>query len=185
MEEIWKDIPGYNGLYQASTLGRVRSMPHKTYWVDKNGRKRAYIKKGRVLKDKAGHRGKGYLRVRLHQTKIGVNCSPCVHRLVALTFIPNPEGKPQVNHKDGDTRNNNIDNLEWATSSENNLHKYRVLGQHVYNEKPVLCIETEERFYSAAEAGRQKGINCMHIAGCCRGDYGRHAAGGYHWRYID
>lgn len=185
MKEIWKDIPGYDGLYQVSTLGRVRSVSHETYWIDKNGHKRAYIKKGRMLKINVDNRGKGYQRVRLHQTKIDVNCSPCVHRLVAITFIPNPEKKPQVNHIDGDTRNNNVNNLEWATSSENNLHKFKVLGQHIHNEKNVLCTETGERFCSTAEAGRQKGINCMHIAGCCRGDYGRHTAGGYHWRYVN
>ena len=71
------------------------------------------------------------------------------------------------------------------TSSENNLHKFKTLGFHVYNEKKVVCLDTGELFPSTAEAGRAKKISCMSIAGCCRGDRSRKTAGGYHWAYLE
>jgi hypothetical protein len=106
MSEIWKDIPGYEGKYQASTLGRVRSL------------KRGLILKGRELKNKR-NRTIPYLRHGL--------CGKdwLAHRLIAFVFIPNPENKAEVNHKDGNKQNNRVDNLEWATSSENRIHAFK------------------------------------------------------------
>src|SRR5690242_19034225 len=99
MEEIWKPIPNYFG-YEASNLGRIRS------W--RNGRK------GNVLKPYMGHE---YRAVKLRNN--GRNIAFRVHQLVATTFMPNPENKPQVNHIDGDKLNNHVTNLEWCTLSEN------------------------------------------------------------------
>ena len=99
-KEIWKDIQGYEGMYQVSSHGRVRSFK----W------NRCKILKTR--KDK-----KGYIVVTL--TKHSKNYVPKVHRLVAIAFIPNPNNLPQVNHKDEDKSNNNIDNLEWCTNEYN------------------------------------------------------------------
>lgn len=107
--EIWKDVVGYEGMYEVSNKGRVRSLDRK----DIRGRR----VKGKYLKYKKTSRG--YLSLQL----CGKDC--LIHRLVAKAFIPNPENKPQVNHIDGDKSNNNVENLEWCTSSENNKHRYR------------------------------------------------------------
>ena len=110
MEEIWKDIEGYEGLYQISNLGRVKSFP----------RKGTQTKKEKILKEKRDK--KGYCFVSLNN----VGAKPYkIHRLVAQAFIPNLENKPQINHIDGDKTNNRIDNLEWCNNSENQIHAYK------------------------------------------------------------
>ena len=114
--EVWKDIPGYEGYYQASNMGRVRSVSRR--------RMDGLWKTGRVLKP--DRLKDGYEQVALKVNKH--TDYEKVHRLVALTFIANPEGKPQVNHKNGIKHDNMVENLEWMTCSENTLHAYRVLG---------------------------------------------------------
>lgn len=109
--EIWKDIVGYEGHYQVSTLGNVRSLSR--YLPHKNTQ-RFYA--GKILKQK-NH--KGYRSVHLRSP---IESWTSVHRLLALAFILNPENKPTVNHKDGIKSNNILDNLEWATDSEQMLH---------------------------------------------------------------
>lgn len=98
--EIWKDIPGYETLYQASNLGRVRSLKRKA---------------PRILK--LTPKGDGYLRVNLY-SKEGKLKNWLVNRIIALTFIPNPENKPTVDHINMDKHDNRIENLRWATNSE-------------------------------------------------------------------
>lgn len=114
--ETWKDVPGFEGLYKISTSGRVISYPRE--WVTGG--------KGVIKRSKPEcemHQTKGeYFTVCLtknrHERPYGI------HRLLALAFIPNPENKREVNHKDGNKHNNAIDNLEWATSSENRQHAF-------------------------------------------------------------
>lgn len=106
MEEIWKDIEGYEGLYKVSNLGRIKSFYHG----------------GKIMKpDVSNH---GHLRVKL--SKSGKLKRYLVHRLVARAFIPNSENKPQINHIDADPTNNSVDNLEWSTQSENIKHAYKI-----------------------------------------------------------
>lgn len=114
MEEVFKDIPGYEGIYQVSNLGTVRSLER----ISKQGHhlneytfKKKYDKYGYVYVVLSQGSGKG------KQWR--------VHRLVALTFIPNPENKPYVNHIDGIKDHNSIDNLEWCTAKENTQHAVR------------------------------------------------------------
>ena len=114
-DEVWKDIEGYEGLYQVSTCGNVKSLPK----VRRNGTG-TYIQKERLLKP--SNTSTGYKKVEL--CKDGKRKGFKVHRLVAIAFIPNPDNKPEVNHIDGNKINNNIDNLEWVTSSENSVHAY-------------------------------------------------------------
>ena len=106
--EIWKEIKGYEGLYEISSYGNVKSY-HKNQTI--------LLKQSKMKK--------GYMRVKLVD-KNKNEYSPLVHVLVATAFIPNPENKPQVNHKDAIKWNNNVDNLEWNTQSENQKHARRL-----------------------------------------------------------
>ena len=118
MKEIWKDIQGYEGLYQVSSLGRVKSLEKKitTYGT------RSYTVKERIL----ASGGKRYPHVKLY--KDGKAKYPNIHRLVALAFIENANPNLFVNHINGIKNDNNVNNLEWVTPSENQIHSYRTLN---------------------------------------------------------
>ena len=109
MDEIWKDIKGYEGKYQVSNKGNIKSL-------------KQFNKRGVDLIIKLGKNNTGYTIVRL--TKNNKLKTPLVHRLVAQAFIPNPDNKPQVNHKNGNKADNTVENLEWVTRSENQKHAY-------------------------------------------------------------
>lgn len=108
MKELWKDIKGYEGCYQVSNLGRIKSLDRMT-----NNQYGEYFMKGRILKNSI-IKDKGYCRVSLNNGNGKI--SKRVHRLVAEAFIPNPENKLEVNHKDGNKLNNCVSNLEWCTN---------------------------------------------------------------------
>lgn len=108
--EIWKDVSGYEGLYQVSNKGRVRSLDHTTTHRGFDHKKRGKILS--VRKD-----GKGYHQYRLY--KNGKSWYPKAHRLVAEHFIDNPNNFPQINHIDEDKDNNSVNNLEWCTGTYN------------------------------------------------------------------
>lgn len=121
MEEIWKDIKGYEGYYQVSNLGRIRSLDRYIATVGNPSGQR--LIRGKILRPskRVMSNGKdGYYSVTLY--KRGVDTLFNVHRLVAETFIPNPNNLPCVNHKDENKHNNMADNLEWCTIGYNNKY---------------------------------------------------------------
>ena len=115
MNEIWKDIEGYEGRYQVSNLGRVRSVPREWDQLNRHGTLSHYRTEGSIIKPLFL---KGYITVGLRSDPSHFKRIP-VHRLVAQAFIQNPDGLPQVNHKDEDKTNNRADNLEWCTAKYN------------------------------------------------------------------
>lgn len=125
--EIWKDIPGFEGMYQCSSEGRIRSLDRV---IHSNNKWNSYskIEESKVLKPIFNR--SGYQQVVLYRDGVGTRST--VHRWVALTFIPNPEDKRNVNHIDGCKTNNKVSNLEWNTTSENALHAYKT-GLNVSN----------------------------------------------------
>lgn len=134
-QEIWKDVNGYEGHYQVSNYGQVRSVDRIVVRMYRGG----FSKAGKIVKPYVTP--KGYLRIQL--SKDGKLKNFMVHRLVALAFIENPNNKPEVNHKDGNKRNNFLENLEWVTSSENQIHAYDT-GLKKPNVKYIVkCIDLD------------------------------------------
>jgi len=123
--EIWKDIKGYEGKYQVSNLGKVTSLSRKKWQGDA-----FYVSKTIILKP--GFSG-GYYTVRLFKKLKQYNNSHLIHRLVALHFIPNPNNKRCVNHKNGIKNDNRVENLEWVTHKENTKHAVK-MGLHIKGE---------------------------------------------------
>lgn len=103
-----------------------------------------------------------------------------VHRLVAETFLDNPNNYEEINHKDGNKLNNDISNLEFCTYSENLKHAYK---NDLRKTKKYICVETGKEYSSTVEIEKLTGIGRQHITQCCRGI--RKTTGGYHWKYKD
>ena len=135
MEEIWKDIPSYEGLYQASNLGNIRSLDRIRKQFNHNGI--ATVKyKGKTLK-KQIKKGTGYYTVTLYDNNRKAKIK-LIHRLIAETFLKNDNNNPVVNHIDGNKKNNCVENLEWCTQSHNVKESYRLglqKGFHIRKNK--------------------------------------------------
>lgn len=180
--EVWKPIAGYEGLYEVSNFGRVKSvdkvLPHKTYGT--------WHIKERILKQQwCGPKSSAYLCVWLHKGH-GEQHLYRVHRLVAESFIPLVPGKEQVNHIDCDRSNNRVDNLEWCTPKENTVHavKNGRFEEGLENRrKAVVNVDTGERFKSIAEACRKYGVTHRAIYQVANGR--NPTCRGFHWQYAD
>lgn len=182
MEEIWKDIEGYEGYYQVSNLGRVKSFERVVYKKMYGGNVHGYKRKGRVMNQDDAN---GYMQVQL--SKRGKRVRVKIHRLVAIAFLENKENKPCINHIDADRSNNNVTNLEWCTQSENVRHSVK-LGRWKNNykiykgsdnpiskltESIVRTIRTSNK--SNAELGRMYGVTRSAV---------RFARIGKNWKHV-
>ena len=172
--EIWKDVQDYEGLYQVSNLGRVKSLSNRS------NHKNELILKPAVVQ--------GYKKVNLYKKSIG-KIFP-VHRLVAVAFIENPMNKEMVNHIDGNKLNNCIDNLEWNTAKENTIHaiKNKLIIPKKGNECKrsiqvaqidILTNKILKTYGSYREAERLTGIPHSNIRKCIMGKFKQ--TGGYGW----
>lgn len=166
--EEWRDVNGYEGIYQVSNTGRVRSLN--------------FNHKGIIRELKQSWDARGYRLVGL--TKNNRCATKRVHRLVAETFVPNPNGLPCVNHIDENKENNNATNLEWCDVVYNNRYGNRTDK----TSNPVVQIDLNgnviKKYKSAKEAGKSIGIHYSHITRCCQDKPHYHTVGGYKWKYL-
>lgn len=177
--EIWKDIEGFNGKYQVSNLGNVRSF---SKW-----------KNGGLLKP--GTNGGGYFFVQLVKSGRNDISIRVIHRLVATAFIENPNNLPEVNHIDGNKKNNNVENLEWVSRERNIQHAFDIglipkkIGKLNPNAKTVLQKDKNGNIVkiwnSVADIHREKGYATNGIICCCNKKPKYHTAYGYIWEYKD
>lgn len=197
-QEFWKDVKGYEGLYKVSNLGRVKALERKITYS--NGTEHTYPEK---LKSQVN--SCGYLAVTL--CKNGKHKQIKVHRLVAEAFLPNNNNLPQVNHKDENKHNNNVENLEWCSAKYNckygsrikritkNTDYSKMVAHQNYKEHgkkssekmsyPVgqysLDGKLVRHWKSAREVQKELGWDRSYIAKCCRGV--AETSHGYKWKY--
>lgn len=176
MEEVWKDVVGYENYYEVSNTGYIRN---------KNTQR---ILKGNVNKD-------GYRKVKLGY---GTSKEYCYHRVVAQAFIPNPDNKPEINHIDNDRLNNSADNLEWVTHTEN-VHWANKQGRTKRTEewlknerngnrkkmRPIIGIDEQgvEHYYECVSDVRKAGFANYYVSLCCKGRKDKYK--GWTWKYAN
>lgn len=157
-----RDIKDYERLYAVTSCGKVFSY-----------RSQRFLKPGKN-KD-------GYLYVNLY--KDGKTAIKYIHRLVGETYLPNPENKPCLNHRDENKANNALPNLEWVTYRENNIYGTRIERAAKSCSKKVICVETNEIFNSIKAAAKEKNADSSSITKACKGKL--KTVKGYHWRYYE
>lgn len=150
MDEIWKPVDGYEGLYEVSSLGRVKSLTRTRRQPAKNGSTSTHTYEGRILHPV--RQNNGYLNVNLCGKVVGV------HRLVAAAFIPNDDNLPQVNHLDGNKANNVAENLEWCTAKQNTRHAISMGLCNFRTERHLATARENIKKAQAANASRARSM---------------------------
>lgn len=182
MEEIWKDIQGFEGKYQVSNMGRVRSLDMT---VHNPGRNCDYFQKGRILVPYQERNG--YLRVTLINGDRSTKQKISIHRIVAIAFVCGYAEGLEVNHIDEVRTNNRADNLEWVTPRENINHGGHNKRQSITKSRRVVQYDMDGRvvrsYYGLSEASRQTGIARENIGKCCNHAKGYVSAGGFLWAF--
>lgn len=178
----WKDVVGYEGLYRVSDTGVVISLGN-------GASTNTLTKKPREIVGRIGTNG--YVKVKL--SKDGIRHHTTMHRIVAQAFVPNYDNKEQVNHKDGNKRNNTTANLEWVTAKENIRHsvanglQVAAKGAESKCSKAVKQIDASGNVVrvwgSINEAARENGYNTFGIIKCCKKEKRYRTAYGYKWEY--
>lgn len=165
MEVLWKDIPGYEGLYQASTDGQIRTVDGK---ITSNSLHPIRVWKQRIMKQKYGKRKNGLMDAKICLWKNGKEKTFLVSRLVAMTWVDGYKEWLTVNHKDGNPLNNNMDNLEWVSLADNIRHGF-ASGLYKNSQKKCTLIDSggnEYCFDSNANADRFLGRKHGYINNC-------------------
>ena len=192
-DEIWKDIPGYEGLYQASNLGRIKSLER----FKKNYSKLQKVE-SKIITQQLNW--KGYCVATLSKNSKTFRTN--VHIFIAKTFIDNPENKKTVNHKNGIKTDNYIENLEWNTHSENHKHAFKTglrnasipyskagKPEKYPNSKTIYQYDLQGNFIkewvSVQKISKQLGLLEKSIRCCCNHKYGYKTCGGFKWEYYD
>lgn len=187
MNEIWKPVIGKEKYYDVSNLGRVRRKERWTKRID--GKYNHFNQK--IIKPATTKIGYVYICMFINRKKAG----EFLHRIVAKAFLPHNALKTEVNHKDGNKQNNNVDNLEWVTRQENIRHAYNsglahgCKGKNNKRSKPIAALDINtnkivKTYENAHDAANKLGHKdaCSHIASCCRGT--RKTCLGFKWKFI-
>ena len=179
MTELWKDIEGYEGLYQVSNMGRVRSLDMV---IEQKG-KAPYVWSGRVLSPSEDRHGYKHIRLRARGTNTGVY----VHQLVAKAFVPNPNGYNEVNHKDENPGNNRSSNLEWCSHIYNVRYGTGQERRAAKIRRPIIQKDLSgnvvHEWGSLTECQRETGMLTGHICRALRKYPLYQTAYGYVWEY--
>lgn len=187
---MWKDIPGWEGYYKISKKGQVRSLPR----IKKGRNDLTYKTEGKLISHYQHPNGYVYVNLRVP----GRSRYSLVHRLLALTFIPNPHSKSEINHKNGIKNDNRLSNLEWVTRSEQIKHAFKnglskpnysmkgKFGKNHHSSRTIMQLDKNLRivqvFESMGEAYRATGVCSGEISRVCNGE--RLSAGGFIWRFV-
>lgn len=175
MIENWKDIEGYEGRYQISNYGRVRSLPRKVRFGNQTR-----LVGGKILKHKVKRGGYAFIQLRIDLKERDFH----IHRLVAKSFVKGYQEGLDVNHIDGNKLNNKATNLEWCTRKQNIFHSIYILKQS----RRCKAVQSHDdngrihRYVSITDASRQTGISHKRIANCLKQE--NSTVGGLKWNYI-
>ena len=187
MKEIWKDIKGYEGYYQISNFGRVKSLDRYVATTGNPSGKR--LIKGKLKKptERIGKNGNGYYHINLDKNNNSKLFT--IHKLVAETFIPNPDNLPCINHKDENKHNNHVDNLEWCTIAYNNI--YGTARERAGSKMRIKVLKFDlqgnllRQYDGLGMASKEENISKGNIENVCTHRNGKKTLNGFIFMYED